>query len=197
MTFVLRNVSPVQVQEFLGRDLACDAQNLVEALADRGLTLSFAESLTGGKLADTIVGVPGASAAFKGSAVTYATESKHDVLGVDEALLKLHGAVDATVAAQMSQGVRELWKSDFGASATGVAGPTEQDGKPVGLVYVAVSRAAHPTYVFEINFAHRNLSDCFGRLNMQSQREFIRIGAVKVLYGLLVTEFVRGPSSLG
>jgi PncC family amidohydrolase len=114
------------------------AVELVHTLAERGLTIAVAESLTGGLLAAAITTVPGASAVFRGSVTAYATDVKGSVLGVDEDLLAVEGAVHPDVAAQMALGIRRLLAADIGVATTGVAGPTEQDGRPVGLVYNAV-----------------------------------------------------------
>ena len=110
-------------------------------LTEAGRTIAVAESLTGGLLAAAITSVPGASVVFRGSVTAYATEIKASLLGVDESLLAAEGAVDPDVAAQMARGVRRLFGADIGLATTGVAGPTEQDGKPVGLVYVACDTA--------------------------------------------------------
>jgi nicotinamide-nucleotide amidase len=115
------------------------AAGVVEDLAARGETLAVAESLTGGALAAAVVDVPGASAVFRGGVVSYATDLKHALLGVDADLLAREGAVDPEVARQMAEGVRERLGSTWGAATTGVAGPDPQDGRPPGLVFVAVA----------------------------------------------------------
>ncbi|MGY4646085.1 CinA family protein [Cellulomonas sp. URHB0016] len=112
---------------------------LVAALTDQGRTLAVAESLTGGQVSATIVGVPGASAVLRGAVVAYATDLKADLLGVDRHLLAARGAVDPDVARQMAVGVRERLGADVGLATTGVAGPSSQDGHPPGTVHVAVS----------------------------------------------------------
>ncbi|MFF5856501.1 CinA family protein [Streptomyces sp. NPDC012751] len=114
------------------------ATELVRLLTVRGETLAVAESLTGGLVAAEITGVPGASRVFRGSVTAYATELKHELLGVDATLLAQRGAVDPQVAAQMAAGVRKALGADWGIATTGVAGPDPQDGKPVGTVFVAV-----------------------------------------------------------
>ncbi|MFI2762920.1 CinA family protein [Streptomyces echinatus] len=114
------------------------ATELVRLLTVRGETLAVAESLTGGLVAAEITGVPGASRVFRGSVTAYATELKHDLLGVDVTLLAQRGAVDPQVAGQMAAGVRKALGADWGIATTGVAGPDPQDGQPVGTVYVAV-----------------------------------------------------------
>ncbi|MEU5098567.1 CinA family protein [Streptomyces sp. NPDC020996] len=118
--------------------MSSEAADLVRLLTVRGETLAVAESLTGGLVAAEITAVPGASKVFRGSVTAYATELKHDLLGVDAALLARHGAVDPQVAAQMATGVRKALGADWGLATTGVAGPASQDGRPVGTVFVAV-----------------------------------------------------------
>ena len=108
-------------------------------LLERGTTLGTAESITGGALADLVSASPGASETYLGGVVCYATEAKIEVLGVSPATVDEHGVVSAECAAEMAQGARTLLGTDWAVSTTGVAGPTEQEGKPVGLVYVGVA----------------------------------------------------------
>ncbi|WP_157631714.1 CinA family protein [Catelliglobosispora koreensis] len=111
---------------------------LIATLAARGETLAVAESLTGGLLAATIVSVPGVSKVFRGGLVTYATDLKHTLAGVDADLLAEHGPVHPEVARQMAAGARERCGATWGLSTTGVAGPGAQDGVPEGVVFVAI-----------------------------------------------------------
>ncbi len=113
---------------------------LIPALIARGLTLATAESCTGGLIAKRITDVPGASAAYLGSVVSYANEVKIGLLGVDPATLAAHGAVSAEVAAQMARGVRRATGAAVAVSTTGIAGPGGgTPTKPVGTVWVGVS----------------------------------------------------------
>jgi len=109
------------------------------ALRTAGETLATAESLTGGQLAATITGVPGVSAVYLGGAVTYATELKVALLGVPESVVATYGVVSAECATAMAAGVRRLTGATWTLSTTGVAGPTAQEGKPVGTVYVGIA----------------------------------------------------------
>jgi PncC family amidohydrolase len=118
------------------------AEQLVERLAERELTLAVAESLTGGLVGASITAVPGASRVLRGGVVAYATDLKHTLLGVDPALLARVGAVDPQVAISMARGVRERLGSDLGVATTGVAGPDAQDGHPPGTVWVAIADGA-------------------------------------------------------
>jgi nicotinamide-nucleotide amidase len=111
---------------------------VVSALSEQGRTVAVAESLTGGLVASTLVGVPGVSAVFRGGVVSYATDLKHRLLGVDAGLLERNGPVDPEVALQMARGVRDRLGADWGLATTGVAGPGPQDGVPAGRVFVAV-----------------------------------------------------------
>ncbi|MEW2156016.1 CinA family protein [Streptomyces sp. NPDC007189] len=126
--------------------MSSKATELVRLLTVRGETLAVAESLTGGLVAAEITSVPGASKVFRGSVTAYATELKHELLGVDATLLAQRGAVDSQVAAQMATGVRKALGADWGIATTGVAGPEPQDGRPVGTVFVAVDGplTSHP-----------------------------------------------------
>ena len=119
-----------------GRNAVTD---LVERLIRSRRTVAVAESLTGGLVMAALTSVPGASATVRGGVVAYATQVKREVLGVDGDLLDAKGAVDAEVAMQMADGVREAIGADFGVATTGVAGPDGQDGKAPGVVFVAVS----------------------------------------------------------
>jgi nicotinamide-nucleotide amidase len=114
------------------------ATDVVRLLTVKGGTLAVAESLTGGLVAAEITSVPGASKVFRGAVTAYATELKHELLGVDATLLAARGAVDPQVAAQMAAGVRKALGTDWGIATTGVAGPEPQDGQAVGTVFVAV-----------------------------------------------------------
>ena len=115
------------------------AAEIIARLTARGQTAAVAESLTGGLLAAALTAVPGASAAFRGGVVAYATEVKATMLGVPRDLLERHGAVHPDVAVAMAAGVRRRMAATIGAATTGVAGPDPADGQPVGTVYIAVS----------------------------------------------------------
>jgi PncC family amidohydrolase len=120
-------------------DTAALAARLHEVLQEHGETIASAESLTGGGLADLISGTPGASASYVGGVVSYATSVKESVLGVPAALVAEHGVVSEECAAAMASGVRDLLGATWAVSTTGVAGPTEQDGQPVGTVFVGIA----------------------------------------------------------
>ncbi|GAA1511677.1 CinA family protein [Sphaerisporangium rubeum] len=115
------------------------AAGVLAALVRGGSTVAVAESLTGGLLGATITARAGASAAFRGGVIVYATDLKASLLGVPEDLLDREGAVHPEVAAAMARGVRDLAAATYGLAVTGVAGPDPQDGKPVGTVHIALS----------------------------------------------------------
>ena len=119
---------------------------LIKTLTDQGLMVATAESLTGGMLAGELVSVPGASAAFLGGIVSYATPLKETLLHVDPARLAEFGPVDALVAEQMAEGARfacavEGRPADLGLATTGVAGPDTdaQTGQTAGTVYLGIA----------------------------------------------------------
>ena len=112
---------------------------LSEILNEKGYTLSFAESCTGGLLSKTITDIPGSSSFFLGSAVTYSNDAKMDILGVREGTLIEHGAVSEPTAIEMAEGARNAFSSDVSASVTGIAGPGGgTPEKPVGTVWTCV-----------------------------------------------------------
>tara|TARA_R110000744_G_scaffold65340_1_gene134174 strand:- start:4958 stop:5857 length:900 start_codon:yes stop_codon:yes gene_type:complete len=123
-----------------------DDESLEEIVAKlltcKNFTLSTAESFTGGKIAERITSVPGASSYFKGSVVSYATEAKINVLKVPEELVEKYSVVSAEVATAMAKGARELMKTDFAIATTGNAGPTKGDSNAeVGTVFIAIEGA--------------------------------------------------------
>jgi nicotinamide-nucleotide amidase len=124
--------------------MAVAAAAAVHALADRRQTMATAESLTGGLVAATIVEIAGVSAVYRGGLVVYATELKAALAGVPAELLAERGPVDPDVAGRLAEGARSRCGADWGLATTGVAGPEPQDGKPVGLVYVAVAGPSGP-----------------------------------------------------
>ncbi|WP_019158801.1 CinA family protein [Brevibacterium senegalense] len=116
------------------------AVEAVAALRSAGFTVATCESLTAGLVAATIASVPGASAVLRGGLITYATDLKSALAGVDADLLESRGAVDGDVAMQMARGARTACGASIGLSCTGVAGPDPQDGQPVGTVHLALDR---------------------------------------------------------
>ncbi|OFW78837.1 MAG: hypothetical protein A2Z48_01535 [Actinobacteria bacterium RBG_19FT_COMBO_70_19] len=107
-------------------------------LLDAGRTLACAESMTGGGLGARISSVPGASAYFLGSAVTYTADVKRTVLGVTSSTLERHGPVSRGCAAEMAIGARRLFGADLAVALTGAAGPEPHAGAEPGRVWVAL-----------------------------------------------------------
>lgn len=115
------------------------SRELSSLLMKGGLTLSVAESCTGGLLGSLVTDQPGSSAYFLGGVIAYADEVKREELGVPAALLTRHGAVSREVALAMADGARSRFGTTLAASITGIAGPDAEGDKPVGLTYIAVA----------------------------------------------------------
>ena len=121
-------------------------------LRERGLTLATMESCTGGLLASTITDAPGSSDYFKGGLVTYATEMKL-AWGVNREVVEAHGVISAECAREMARVARERLSADVGIGVTGVAGPDEQEGKPVGTIHIALDDGGGDVRVLSYQFA--------------------------------------------
>ncbi|MBA6156533.1 competence/damage-inducible protein A [Tenacibaculum sp. S7007] len=123
-----------------------------ELLKQKGRTLSTAESLTGGKIAASIVSVAGSSAYYKGSFIPYTAELKEQLLGVSKEVIKNNTVVSAEVAKEMAVGCLEKLNTDYVIAVTGNAGPTtDHNDKSVGLVYIAIA-SKNEVKVHEFNF---------------------------------------------
>ncbi len=142
-------------------------------LRELGATVAVAESLTGGLLSAALTETAGASETMRGGLVVYATALKAVLAGVDPDLLARVGAVDPDVAAQLAAGARDRCGSTYGLGVTGVAGPAEQDGRPVGTVFAAL---AGPSGTLVRHYA------------LDGDRAQIRAAAVDVAVGLLAVE---------
>nr|WP_325304823.1 competence/damage-inducible protein A [uncultured Dysosmobacter sp.] len=122
-----------------GVDVSGLPQACFRLLEERGLTLATAESCTGGRAAEKLTALPGASRVYRGGVVSYWTDIKREVLGVPAQLLSQHGPVSEPCARAMAQGVRRITGADLGVSVTGVAGPDpDERGVPVGIVYIGL-----------------------------------------------------------
>jgi nicotinamide-nucleotide amidase len=116
------------------------AAAVIKNFRERGLSLSLAESCTGGMIAAALTGIPGASDIFWGSAVTYINSAKEHILGVSEATLERYGAVSEECAREMAEGSRKIYGADVAMSVTGIAGPGGgSEAKPVGTVWFGFS----------------------------------------------------------
>ncbi|TMD98023.1 MAG: CDP-diacylglycerol--glycerol-3-phosphate 3-phosphatidyltransferase [Chloroflexi bacterium] len=119
---------------------------LAEVLRGTGLTVSVAESITGGMIGSLITEQPGSSEYFVGGVIAYSNDVKREQLGVAQSLLDAVGAVSREVGEAMAEGVRSRLGSSLGVAVTGIAGPAaEGTTKPVGLTYVAVASDVHVT----------------------------------------------------
>jgi nicotinamide-nucleotide amidase len=148
-----------------------DVAVVLSMLVRRSATVAVAESLTGGLIGAAITSVSGASKAFRGGVISYATELKQELLGVPAELLQREGAVHPEVAAAMATGVARLCGATYGLAVTGVAGPEPQDGKPVGTVHAAVSGPGGQIWSRE--------------LRLEGSRERIRVETVDEAVDLL------------
>lgn len=125
---------------------------LGRVLTEKQMSISSAESCTGGKIASILSSVPGASKYFKGSVVSYAAQAKIDVLDIDENLIIKHGVVSAEVASEMAKSIQKMMKSDFAIATTGNAGPTKEvGGAELGTVFVGIA-TPNEVFVEEFNF---------------------------------------------
>ena len=121
-------------------------------LTSKNATLATAESCTGGKIAQVITSVPGASNYFKGSVVSYATETKISVLGISSELIKEHSVVSYEVAKEMALAVKRIMNTDYAIATTGNAGPSKGDGNSeIGTVFIAIA-TPNDLVVEEFNF---------------------------------------------
>lgn len=118
------------------------APQVIAAAIAQGVQLATAESLTAGMIAARLAEVPGASAVLRGGVVSYSSEVKAALLGVDADLLERSGSVDPEVARQMAVGAQRACGAEAAVSSTGVAGPQAHDGKPVGTVYIGWAKGA-------------------------------------------------------
>ncbi|MCC6138517.1 MAG: CinA family protein [Bdellovibrionaceae bacterium] len=114
-------------------------EQIIKTLEERGQTLFFAESCTGGKLSAAFVNIPGVSKVFLGSVVAYSNLMKENILGVKSATVKSLGAVSAPTALEMAHRARVLSAASWTISVTGIAGPSGGSvEKPVGTVFFAI-----------------------------------------------------------
>ena len=127
-------------EHICGVDMGDPEVCAVKTLKARSLTVSAAESCTGGLIAKRITDVAGASAVFPGGVVSYTNGVKESILGVPGDILAQFGAVSEPVAKAMAEGARRIMKSDLALSVTGLAGPDGDDrGNPIGTVYIGLA----------------------------------------------------------
>ena len=139
-------------------------QKVIAEFKKRNITLSCAESFTGGLFASTLVSIPGCSAVFKGGVTTYSSESKIKILGVKKETIDKFDVVSKEVAIEMANRIRKKLNTDVAVSFTGNAGPTKENGNaPVGTCYIAIST--------------KNKTEVYKKI-FKLDREKIRINAV-------------------
>lgn len=177
----LRKIDPIEreirnrVGEYLYADTDISLEQLVvQLLKEQQVTLSAAESFTGGLFSQTITAVKGSSEVFSGGIVCYSNAIKRDVLQVPESMLTgddAPGAVSAETAMLLAENMLKLTGTEYALSFTGVAGPDPMEGKPVGLIYIGLAQKGRQPEFYE--------------LQLSSGREIIRLNAVKrALYEL-------------
>ncbi len=147
------------------------SQVVCDYLLKNNISISVAESCSGGLVSDALVQSPGISSVYKMGVVTYSNESKTAMLNVNEDTIKKYGAVSEQCAKEMAIGIKTLTKSDISLATTGIAGPTSDDSsKPVGLVYIALSNEKE-TIVKE--------------LHLKGDRERIRLQTVLHMFDMI------------
>ncbi|MBO0959077.1 competence/damage-inducible protein A [Neobacillus sp. MM2021_6] len=157
-----------RVGNFLyGYDNTSLLAEITKCLKERNLTITAAESLTGGLFQKELTSIAGSSSIFKGGIVCYSNEAKQRVLQVKPETLEKHGAVSEQCAKELAENAARLLESDIGISFTGVAGPDELEGKPVGTVYIGIAIKGRPTMVEKMILAgtreaNRNRAVKFG-----------------------------------
>ncbi len=150
---------------FYGYDNTSLLEECYAKLQEKNLTIAAAESLTGGLFQQELTSLQGVSAIFKGGLVTYSNEAKETVLGVKASTISTYGVVSQQCAIEMASCVREKFDTDIGVSFTGVAGPSDLEGKPVGTVF--------------LGFAFRDGSTMVKALHLGTKRTSNRIRSVK------------------
>ncbi|MEM9077378.1 MAG: competence/damage-inducible protein A [Bacteroidota bacterium] len=115
-------------------------KQVADLMTNKGMTLATAESFTGGKIAEELTSMPGASAYFKGTVVSYATETKIKLLGVPKGLVEKHSVVSEEVVIEMARNAKSMLDADFAVATTGNAGPSKGDSdEDIGTVFIAIS----------------------------------------------------------
>lgn len=130
------------------------AQKVVHTLQKTNLTLSTAESLTGGAVGAAITAIPGASSVYKGGFITYTDQAKEQLLHIPTEILRSHSAVSMECAQAMAENTRQILRSDFALALTGFAGPGSGNKfHPVGTVFIALS-TAQDTFIHKLYFSN-------------------------------------------
>ncbi len=123
--------------------LAGAAELVITGFRDKGLSLATCESITGGGIGWTLTRIAGASDVFRGGLITYASELKSTLAGVDAEFIAAHGVINRTTALEMAEGAAQVCAADVAVAVTGTAGPTGEDGEPPGTVWLGVCLDGH------------------------------------------------------
>ena len=136
---------------FYGYDDTTIMNELINLLKENELTISAAESLTGGMFQEKMTDVQGAGLILKGGIVVYTNEAKKKLLNVNQSTIDRFGVVSEQCAIEMADNIKGMLQSDIGISFTGVAGPDELEGHPVGTVYIGIAIEGQKTYAKKLN----------------------------------------------
>ena len=164
----IENTINKRVGAFLyGYDNTSLLEEVMKILKTRQLTITAAESLTGGLFQQGLTAISGASSVFSGGVVCYSNHVKQQLLQVRQETLDTHGAVSEQCAKELAENASKIFKTDIGISFTGVAGPEELEGKPVGTIYIGIAMKGRTTLVEKITLsgtreANRNRAVKFG-----------------------------------
>ena len=184
---VLQNQLEHEIQKLfpiIGENIIATSEDkiekiLSEILNEKDLTISTAESCTGGYLAQMLTSNPGSSKYFIGGVVAYATQKKTDILHVSEGTIERFTVVSREVSREMADGCQSLFKSDISLSTTGVAGPGRgEDGKEVGLVYYTINVNSQ-SETFKLHLPH---------LDRQDFIYFVSQKIIQDLVGILISK---------
>lgn len=153
-------------------------QSIARTMFNNSMTISTAESCTGGLISSRLTDIPGSSVYIKENFVTYSNEAKIKNLGVSESTLEKHGAVSEECAFEMAQGLFEKTNCDISLVTTGIAGPGgATETKPVGLLYVAIkNKYAIKVKKFELNpkYGRKTMKFLFSQKALEFLIEFLK-----------------------
>jgi len=157
-TYAQQIISKIKKFVVIDDDIPLE-QAILNIMKDKGLTLSTAESCTGGYIAHLITQHPGCSSVYWGGAVAYAYELKESILGVQESTLTKFGAVSEETVSEMAQGAIKHFKTDYSIAVSGIAGPDGgTEDKPVGTVWIAIS-SKNKTVAKVFNFSNKRIQN--------------------------------------
>ena len=164
------------LSKYIYADSSKDIENIIgDLLKEKKLTLSTAESCTGGLIADRLTNIPGSSAFFQGGIIAYSNDVKISDLGVSEKILNKKGAVSSDVAKDMAKGIRQKYNTNIGLSTTGIAGPEGGSiDKPVGLVYIGLSTEdREESFKFNFSISRKKNKLMFSQGALNILREYL------------------------